>query len=125
MTAARFPRPTLEAIHDGKIFGIRAGTKPHRVIGIWAVVVEDRVFVRSWTVKPDGWYRALREEPQGVIEVAKQRLRFRAVFTRSERLRKAVDRAYVAKFRTPWAAKLARAFKTERRRATTTELRPL
>jgi len=29
---------------------------------------------------------------------------------RSERLRKAVDRAYVAKFRTPWAAKLAREF---------------
>lgn len=125
MKAARFKHPTLEAIRDGKILGIRAGTKPHRVIGIWAVVVEGRVFVRSWTVKPDGWYRALCEKPQGVIEVAKQRLRFRAVFTRSERLRKAVDRAYVAKFRTPWAAKLARAFKTEKRRATTTELRPL
>ena len=125
MKAARFPRLMLEAIHDGKILGIRAGTKPHRVIGIWAVVVENRVFVRSWTVKPDGWYRALREDPQGVIEVAKQRLRFRAVFTRSERLSKAVDRAYLAKFRTPWAAKLARAFKTEKRRATTTELRPL
>jgi hypothetical protein len=125
MKAAKFPRPTLEAIRDGKILGIRAGTKPHRVIGIWAVVVENRVFVRSWTVRPDGWYRALREEPRGVIEVAKQELRFRAVFTRSERLRKAVDRAYLAKFRTPWAAKLARAFKTEKRRATTTELRPL
>ena len=125
MRVARFPRPTLEAIRDGKILGIRAGTKPHRVIGIWAVVVENRVFVRSWTVKPDGWYRALREDPQGVIEVAKQRLRFRALFTRSERLRKAVDRAYLVKFRTPWAAKLARAFKTEKRRATTTELRPL
>ena len=125
MKAARFKHPTLEAIRDGKILGIRAGRKPHRLIGIWAVVVEGRVFVRSWTVKPDGWYRALREEPQGVIEVAKQRLRFRAVFTRSDRLRKVVDRAYVAKFRTPWAAKLARAFKTGKRRATTTELRPL
>jgi hypothetical protein len=123
--AARFPRPTLEAIRDGKILGIRAGSKPHRVIGIWAVVVEGRVFVRSWTVKPDGWYRALLEEPQGVIEVAKQRLRFRAVFTRSERLRKAVDRAYVAKFRTPWAAKLARGFRIAKRRQTTTEIVPL
>src|SRR6187455_3483811 len=123
--AKRFPKPIVEAIREAKIRGIRAGTKPHRVIGIWAVVVEGRVFVRSWTVKPSGWYRALRDDPQGVIEVAKRRLRFRAVFTRSERLRTAVDRAYVAKFRTPWAAKLARAFKTEKRRATTTELVPL
>jgi hypothetical protein len=124
MKAARFPPRTVAAIRNGKILGIRAGTGPHRVIGIWAVVVEGRVFVRSWTVKPAGWYRALRADPQGVIEVAKRRLKFRAVFTRSERLRTAVDRAYVAKFRTPWAAKLARAFKTAKRRATTTELVP-
>ena len=122
--AARFPRATIDAIRDGKILGIRAGTKPHRIIGIWAVVVEGRVFVRSWTVKPAGWYRALRLEPRGVIEVRKRQLSFRAVFTRSERLRAAVDRAYVAKFTTPWAAKLARAFKTAKRRATTTELVP-
>src|SRR5574339_730152 len=123
MKAARFAPATLVAIRDGKILGIRAGTKAHRVIGIWAVVVEGRVFVRSWNVKPSGWHRALRAEPSGLIEVAKRRIKFRAVFTRSERLRKAVDRAYVAKFRTPWAAKLARAFKTDKRRATTTELR--
>ncbi|MGI8732832.1 MAG: hypothetical protein ACR2LM_05965 [Pyrinomonadaceae bacterium] len=43
----RFPKAILAAIRDGKILGIRAGTKPHRIIGIWAVVVEGRVFVRS------------------------------------------------------------------------------
>jgi hypothetical protein len=125
MKPRRFEAETLAAIRDGKILGIRAGTRPHRIIGIWAVVVESRVFVRSWTVEPHGWYRTLRDEPRGEIEVAKKRLRFRAVFTRSERLLAAVDRAYLAKFRTPWAAKLARGFKSERRRATTTELVPL
>jgi hypothetical protein len=124
MKASRFAATTLEAIRDGKILGIRAGTKPHRIIGIWAVVVENRVFVRSWTLKPQGWYATLRDDPQGVIQVGSRNLKFRAVFTRSGRLLAAVDRAYLAKFTTPWAAKLARGFKNERRRATTTELVP-
>ena len=47
-----FPKGILTAIRDGKILGIRAGTKPYRIIGIWAVVVEGRVFVRSWSLKP-------------------------------------------------------------------------
>ena len=121
---ARFDPKTLAEIKDAKILGIRAGTKPHRIIGIWAVVVESRVFVRSWSVKKRGWWSTLRDEPSGVIQVGKQKLPFRAVFTRSERLLTAVDRAYVAKFRTPWAAKLARQFDGEKRRATTTELLP-
>jgi hypothetical protein len=41
----------------------------HRFIGIWFVVVEERVFVRSWSVKPDGWYRAFLSESRGVIKV--------------------------------------------------------
>ncbi len=48
----RFPKDIVAAIRDGKILGIRAGLKPHRIIGIWAVVVEGRVFVRSWSLKP-------------------------------------------------------------------------
>jgi ketosteroid isomerase-like protein len=39
MSAQRhFPPDILEAIRDGKILGIRAGTQPHRIIGIWAEV---------------------------------------------------------------------------------------
>ena len=48
----RFTKAIVAAIRDGKILGIRAGTKPHRIIGTWAVVVEGRVFVRSWSLKP-------------------------------------------------------------------------
>ena len=65
----RFPKAIVAAIRDGKILGLRAGTKPHRVIGIWAVVLEGRVFVRSYFLKPRSWYRTFLEEPHGVIEV--------------------------------------------------------
>src|SRR5260370_28271045 len=64
-TKRHFPKATVAAIRDGKILGISAGTKPHRTIGIWAVVVEGRVFVRSWSLKPRSWYRTFLEEPRG------------------------------------------------------------
>ena len=119
----RFPKQVVAAIRDGKILGIRAGTKPHRIIGIWAVVVENRVFVRSWGLKERGWYRALLEEPRGVIEVDGREIPVRAVFTRSERLKKAVDRAYAEKFNTPGSKHFVQGFaRSKKRRNTTTEL---
>ncbi|HEX8176312.1 MAG TPA: DUF2255 family protein [Pyrinomonadaceae bacterium] len=66
----RFTSDVLEAVRDGKIIGIRAGTAPHRFIGIWAVVVEGRVFVRSWSLKPRSWYRTFLLEPRGAIKRA-------------------------------------------------------
>ena len=124
-TRNHFSKATVAAIRDGKILGIRAGTKPHRIIGIWAVVVEGRVFVRSWSLKPRSWYRTLRKEPRGVIEINGRELPVRAVFTRSERLKDAVDVAYREKYNTPGSLHYVRGFKNKKRRDTTTELVPL
>ena len=120
-----FSKATVAAIRDGKILGIRAGTKPHRIIGIWAVVVEGRVFVRSWSLKPRSWYRTFLEEPRGVIEINGREIQVRAVFTRSERSKDAVDQAYREKYNTPGSLHYVRGFKNKKRRDTTTELVPL
>ena len=133
----RFPKDVVTAIRDGRILGIRAGTKPHRIIGIWAVVVENRVFVRSWSLKQRSWYRAFLEEPRGIIVVDGRetstpaglprrgpRIPVRAVFTRSERLKTAVDRAYGQKYNTPGSLHFVRGFARKKRRDTTTELVP-
>jgi hypothetical protein len=121
----RFPAAILAAIRDGKILTIRAGARPHRFIGIWVVVVESRVFVRSWSVKPRSWYRTFVDDPRGTIKVGGRNVAVRAVRTRSARLKDAVDRAYLAKYKTPWALKYARDLGSEKSRATTTELLPL
>ncbi len=120
----RFSKSTLTAIRDGKILGIRAGTKPHRIIGIWAVVVEGRVFVRSWGLKQRSWYRTFLGEPRGLIVVNGREITVRAVFTRSERLKDAVDVAYAQKFQTPGSLHFVRGFRLKKRRNTTTELVP-
>jgi hypothetical protein len=120
----RFAEDVVDSIRDGKILGIRAGTKPHRFIGIWAVVVERRVFVRSWSLKPRSWYRTFLEERRGTINVDGREISVRAVQTRSERLKKAVDQAYLEKYKTPGSIKYARDLGRAKSRATTTELVP-
>jgi hypothetical protein len=121
----RFPAEILAAIDDGKILGIRAGTAPHRFIGIWAVVVERRVFVRSWSVKERSWYCAFLKEPVGAIQIAGHEVAVRAVRTRSNHLKSAVDRAYLQKYNTPASLKYAQDLGRAKSRATTTELVPL
>lgn len=120
----RFPDAILAAVSDGKILGIGAGTQPHRFIGIWAVVVDGHVFVRSWSLKPRSWYRTVLEEPRGAVQVAGREIAVRAVRTRSERLKDAVDRAYLKKYNTPGSITYARDLGRAKSRATTTELVP-
>ena len=124
-TRQRFSAEILTAIRDGKIIGLRAGNEPHRFIGIWAVVVENRVFVRSWSLKPRSWYRTFLEEPRGTIQVNDREIPVRAVQTRSERLKQAIDQAYLQKYKTPGAIKYAQDLGSAKSRATTTELVPL
>ena len=120
----RFASETLAAIRNGKILRIRAGTGAHRFIGIWAGVVDRRVFVRSWSVKAGGWYRTFLQEPRGAIQVAGREIPVRAVVTRGVRLKGAVDRAYLEKYQTPGSIKYARDLGRAKSRATTTELVP-
>lgn len=120
-----FSEEILIHIRKDMVIGLRAGSQPHRFIGIWAVVVENRVFIRSWSLKTNSWYHVFRHEPTGTIQVAGQEIAIRAVHTRSERLKNAVDQAYLAKYKTPGSVKYVRDLSQSKSRATTTELVPL
>ncbi len=112
----------IAAVREGWSIAIRTGSKPHRFIRIWAVAVRGRVFVRSWSLKPRGWYRTLLVEPSGVARVGRDELPFRAARARGEALKAAVDRAYLRKYARPGEARYARDLCEPRCRATTTEL---
>ena len=88
------------------------------------VVVDDRVFVRSWNDKPTGWYRAFRAEPVGSIQVEGREIRIRARLTRSERIRKAVSGAYAEKYNTKASQKWVTGFAEAQREVNTLELVP-
>lgn len=120
-----FSPEILAAIQKEKILGMRAGTdSPHRVIGIWAVVVEGRVFVRSWSMKPRSWWRTLVDDPYGSLFIGEKEIPIRAVHTRSERLKDLVSQAYKAKYNTPGAIQYVKDMSRKKSRDTTTELVP-
>lgn len=101
---------------------IRAGSAGHRFIGIWHVVVKDRVFVRSWSVQENGWYRTFLTDPHGAIPVKKLEAAVVARRALGKALRDAIDRAYLAKYKTPGALKYAKDLCSAKSRATTMEL---
>lgn len=125
MKPIRFPEDVLSALEKSQGLRIRAGTGRHRFIGIWFVVVKGRVVVRSWSIKPTGWYRKLLREPRGAIQLGKSEIAVRAVPVRSKDLRDAVDQAYLERYSTPGALKYAKDMCQAKSRATTTELVPL
>ena len=121
----RLSRPVVAAIDAAKIVGVRAGARTdHRFIGVWPVVIGDRVFARSWSLAPDGWYRTFLEDPRGAIQVGKRTVRIRAVPVKSERIRDAVEAAYAAKYPTPGSRAYVRGFRSKRRREATMEFVP-
>ena len=124
MTSARgFPKADVEALGKAKILGVRSGGD-HKYTGVWVVVVEGRVFVRSWNDKPTGWYRAFRADPLGSISVGKREIPVRAAAVRSERLRRAVSDAYAAKYDTKASEKWVKGFGEPGREANTLEFVP-
>jgi len=124
MTGKRpFSQEKLEALARAKILGVRAGTE-HRYTGVWVVVVDGRVFVRSWNDKPTGWFRAFRAQPSGSIQFADHEVAVVGTPVRSSRLREAVSAAYAEKYNTKASQKWVQGFAEPERVVNTLELIP-
>ncbi len=117
---AAFKKAEVEALDKAKILGLRSG-KEHRYIGVWVVVVEGRVFVRSWNDKPTGWFRAFKAEPNGTIQVGDREIPVRGKPVRSARLRDAVTAAFAEKYNTKGSQKWVEGFAEPARVSTTLE----
>jgi len=123
MTARQtFSEKLLRHLTESKILRIRAGIE-HRFIGIWVVVVKDRVFIRSWSVKAGGWYKTFLKDPSGAIQVEDKEIEIRAVPIKDKRLRDAIDQAYLEKYNTKGSLKYAKDLGSAKSRATTIELK--
>ena len=121
----RLSRPVIAAADAAGIMGIRAGARSdHKFRGVWPIVVDGRLFARSWTQTRGGWYQTFLDDPVGVIQVGDREVRIRAVRVKSERIRDKIEDAYAEKYDTKASQKYVRGFRTSRRRETTIEFAP-
>ena len=120
---APFTDAVVEALNRAKILGVRAGTE-HRYTGVWVVVVDGRVFVRSWNDKATGWFRAFRKHPSGTIQAGELEVPVRGKLVRSARIRDAVTVAFGEKYNTKGSRKWVEGFAEPDRVTNTLELVP-
>lgn len=120
---AIFADDVVEALRNSKILGVRAGIE-HRYTGVWLVLVENRLFVRSWNDKATGWFRAFKKEPNGAIQIAGLELPVHAKVAGSARIRKAVTAAYGEKYNTKASRKWVEGFAEPARELATLEFIP-
>ena len=121
--SAQFPPDVVDAFNNAKILGVRSGSE-HKHTGIWVVVVNGRVYVRSWNDKPTGWFRAFKREPEGWVQVGERELPVRARFPRSANILEAVTNAYAQKYNTKGSRKWVEGFAEPARQLTTLEFIP-
>jgi len=119
----KFDSAIVEAIRNAKILGVRSGAE-HRFTGVWVVVVDDRVFVRSWNDKRTGWFQSFRKEPNGTIQIAKEEIPVIGKLVRSARIRDAVTAGFGEKYNTKASMKWVEGFAEPSRILTTLEFVP-
>lgn len=120
---SKFSKTIVEAARSAKIMGVRSGTE-HKFTGVWVVVVEGRIFARSWSDKPTGWFRAFRKQPDGTIQIGDREIPVRGKPVRSARILDAVTVAFGEKYNTKASQKWVDGFAEPERLATTLEFAP-
>lgn len=121
--SATFTDAIVEAFRTAKIMGVRSGTE-HRYTGVWVVVVDGRVFARSWSDKPTGWFQAFRKQPSGMVQVGDREIAVQGKPVRSARIRDAVTIAFGEKYPTKGSRKWVEGFAEPERVLTTLEFVP-
>ena len=121
----RLSTAIINTADAAKIMGIKAGDRSdHKFVGVWPIVVDGRLFARSWTLTRGGWYKTFLDDPLGTLQVGDREVRVRARRVTSERLLDRIEAAYAEKYDTKASQKYVRGFRSPRRRETTTEFVP-
>lgn len=89
----------INYINEHSLTGIKAGKERETFLEIWMVVVNDRIFARSWGLAQKSWYNSFLTDPKGAIKCGDYIIPIRASIPEdSEELKELINQAYLTKY---------------------------
>jgi len=98
----------LDHIQNNSLTGIKAGVDRPGFLDIWMVVVEDRIFARSWGFAERSWYNTFLQNPHGQIKCGNNIIAIKAVVPADiASVTEKINLAYLTKYNTGANSKYA------------------
>ena len=95
----KFSKALLQCINETQITSVRAGKDRSKFTGIWMVVVDSRIFGRSYYGADRSWYTALLTGDEGDIKCGKETILVKGVKPADiETITGAINKAYEKKY---------------------------
>jgi hypothetical protein len=94
-----FDQEILDFIRLNNLIGIKAGNQRETFLNIWMVVVNNRVFARSWAFSERSWYNTFMSSPGGQIQYGSSVVDIKAGIPEwNEELNNQINQAYLDKY---------------------------
>ncbi|REC63665.1 DUF2255 domain-containing protein [Chryseobacterium pennae] len=89
----------LDYIKTNNLIGIKAGSERPDFLEIWMVVVQNRIFARSWGLAERSWYNTFLKSSVGQIKCDDEIYTIKAIVSEDiEQLTDKINRAYLTKY---------------------------
>jgi hypothetical protein len=99
MKQISFSSQAIEYIKTNNLIGIKAGLDRPDFLDIWMVVVDNRIFARSWGFAERSWYNTFMKNPEGQIKCGERIFHIQATIPKDNSdMTERINHAYLAKY---------------------------
>lgn len=89
----------IDFIRNNNLTGIKAGFERPDFLNIWMVIVDNRIFARSWGFAEKSWYNSFLHNPAGELNCGGQVFTIKAVIPNDlDKLTEKINAAYLEKY---------------------------
>lgn len=102
MREIEFPEDFYTFLNENTLVEVVGGTERERFLKIWMVVVDNRVFARSWNKSNRSWFTEFIRTGRGRIKYENNILEVKGrKLENNDRLNERIDQAYLRKYNQP------------------------